>query len=832
MRHVRNGSARTKLERLGRYSITEPIASGGMGFVYSAYDPELDRKVALKVVHPRRSHNPGSHARLLKEARALARLDHPNVVKVHDVFSEAEQIVVVMELVEGSTLADWEKAEVRTWRDAIAVYAQAGEGLAAAHALDIVHRDFKPANAIIGPDGRVRVLDFGLAQMVGNEVDLGDPTSSGAITQTIPGAVMGTPAYSAPEQLAGETVTAASDQFSFCVALHRVIEGCAPFSGESVDELVAAIKTQSPTTSKRDLPTWLRELVARGLAADPDRRHPSMRALLRELTRARGVKRWWKPAAIVGLVATTAVTNVAMRSDAPAAPCSFNEVAAIWNPFTRARTIVTIQGLSTPYAREVAAQVLPALDKRASAIGVTERNVCLAHHDGASSDLLFDRETACLDQRRSELQAALDVVGQLSSLSVSGAVDVVNGLHDSAECGNSALIGDGELPAVEERASVRADREVITRSAALRRAGRYDDAKREVGSAIATARSLKYQPVLAEALLELGRIQTATNGHQDSIRVLSEALQLGLTNNLVPLAVEAEARRIYAYTRTKPDIERIVTEFELVDAMSRSIKGEKFARALLLNNLAAAYQLTNRPADASRYYELAHEVSAGSADVDNELVTIDLNRAMLIRDRSSQATLFTSTVDKLTSKLGPHHPQTLDAKLISGAYAETADAAMSTWKPVCADYHQLHPSLVGAGMGCERALAQIADCAGDTATAKLALETAIALRRDDDLDDMVVLSQGELAYYNRDDRAESLLRRSIEINSGTDTWSRTLTAEAKLFLARIAAARGDRKLQRELAANASSEFADIAKTNFALMYLLRVQQASSMLAPE
>ena len=202
--------------RLGRFVILDAVARGGMGMVYAAYDPELDRKVALKVLHASRSDDRRAHERLSREARALARLEHPNVVKVHDILVDDGQIVVVMTLLDGETLAAWD-ATPRHWRDVLAAYLQAGAGLAAAHTVNVIHRDFKPSNAIIGPSGEVQVLDFGLARMAHDEGTLpgvrAELRAHALGARTISGAFMGTPAYASPEQLAGEQITASSDQF-------------------------------------------------------------------------------------------------------------------------------------------------------------------------------------------------------------------------------------------------------------------------------------------------------------------------------------------------------------------------------------------------------------------------------------------------------------------------------------------------------------------------------------------------------------------------------------------------------------------------------------------
>src|SRR5579859_109298 len=174
--------------RLGRYQIVDRIGTGGMGVVYSAYDPELDRRVALKLVHPQRGRGGRWRARLITEARALAKLDHPNVVRVHDVIAEDEQLVIVMELIEGQTLAQWASGTKHAWREAVDIYCQAADGLVAAHGVGVVHRDFKPSNTIMGKEGRIRVLDFGLARLAdAEEPDRfpGTPADPGVgITQT------------------------------------------------------------------------------------------------------------------------------------------------------------------------------------------------------------------------------------------------------------------------------------------------------------------------------------------------------------------------------------------------------------------------------------------------------------------------------------------------------------------------------------------------------------------------------------------------------------------------------------------------------------------------
>src|SRR5258707_610263 len=240
-----------------------------MGVVYAAYDPELDRKVAVKLLRAEadtKSNARAAQARLLREAQAMARLSHPNVISVHDVGALGTQVFIAMEFVEGKTLTRWLKEKPLTPREIVQTFLQAGKGLAAAHAAGLVHRDFKPDNVLIGNDGRIKVLDFGLARAVEDVV--GDaPTlppqvvASGLSTPrqlearlTRSGAFLGTPAYMAPEQLLGKTIDARADQFSFCVALYEALYGERPFAANSIEEVASAVvesKIRPPPSSAR-----------------------------------------------------------------------------------------------------------------------------------------------------------------------------------------------------------------------------------------------------------------------------------------------------------------------------------------------------------------------------------------------------------------------------------------------------------------------------------------------------------------------------------------------------------------------------------------------------
>lgn len=310
-------------QRVGRYSVLRRLGRGGMSTVYRAYDPELDRQIALKLMTTWDEADTEGPARLVREARAMAKITHPNVAAVYDVGLVEDGVFIAMELIDGPTLETWTRAMARPWTEILRMFLLAGRGLAAAHDAGLVHRDFKPDNVMVGLDERPRVLDFGLARPAASDDDdelllpdepsismsgslpapWMDAASSGlratlgphsasvsgsfdlqvAVTRT--GIVTGTPAYMAPEQHLGDPGGPASDQFAFCVSLWEALFRQRPFAGENFFEIADAIvegRLVQPPGSAR-VPGWITRLLERGLANEPERRHPSMRSLLASL---------------------------------------------------------------------------------------------------------------------------------------------------------------------------------------------------------------------------------------------------------------------------------------------------------------------------------------------------------------------------------------------------------------------------------------------------------------------------------------------------------------------------------------------------------------------
>ena len=705
------GRARVDSGAIGseRYQLVGELGRGGMAVVHEALDRQLGRKVALKLVRPDRVDAAG-RARLLREAQTLAQLRHPNVVTVFDAGTRGDQVFVAMELIDGGSLTRWLTATPRAWPAIVRMFVGAGRGLAAAHAAGLVHRDFKPDNVLVDRDDTPHVADFGLAVPTGDD-DHEARTSAAASAErpglaaiTHTGVVVGTPAFMAPEQLAGEPATAAADQFAFCVALHRALHGAAPFAGDTLAALRASIEAGRivEPTDGRGVPAWLTTAVRRGLAARPDDRHPSMLALVELLARERGWRRWRLPVLGGAAVLATgvAIAFAATRPDAakPEARCDggATELAAVWSPALRASLAARFDAIATPLARDARERTLGALDDRARAWSTMHRAACVDHARGAQSDRTLDLRMRCLHQRKDELAAATAVLARTDAATVSNAVDVAVRLAPVADCGDLELLAS-ELPppaTAEGRARADALRTRLAQVEALDHAGRSEEAVAAVVPIVADARALDDPGTLIAALLAQGRIHLGRMEVKQAAPVLREVEQLALSRGATRSAVEAGARAIFvdAIDARRP-VPELLAQASVLEPLSLTLR-DRFARPLLLNNLGVVHMSNGDPEAARASFQAAHDALGGQPPVDLELLVIDRNLAMTTADRTERARLLRTAWERTRDALGPHHLTSLDDLAAFSHFAPTVAEAADAMAASTAELAENHPALV------------------------------------------------------------------------------------------------------------------------------------------
>jgi eukaryotic-like serine/threonine-protein kinase len=532
--------------KLGRYLILDRLGSGGMGVVYVAFDPQLDRKVALKVLRS----NLGSDqsrfaARMLREAKAMARLAHPNVIAVHDVGLEGQRVFLAMELVEAGTLKAWLRPK-RSWREILALFSGAGRGLAAAHAAGLVHRDFKPDNVLIGADGRARVTDFGLARSATSGEQLPDggdepldevpepasPEASLESPLTRAGTMMGTPGYMAPEQCRGEPVDARSDQFGFCASLYEALYRQRAFAGltpaEVIEDILAGKVREAPADTK--VPGWVRRILLRGLRVDREERWPSMDALLGALADDPGLRRRRWLGATAGVVALAALLFAARHfSGEKVRLCEGGErhLAGVWDPPRREAVQRAFAKSGKPWAAHAATETTRALDGYATAWAVARGDACAATRiRGDETEAIMALRMGCLDDRKKELAALTDLFVVADDETVERAVQAVAALPPVSVCADVKMLSAVAPPPADPqlRATLAEERTQLATARARLGAGKYKDGLAAAEAVAPVALRLGYRPLVAETQELVGQLRFKSGDYQGADRAWRDAL--------------------------------------------------------------------------------------------------------------------------------------------------------------------------------------------------------------------------------------------------------------------------------------------------------------------
>ena len=549
-----------------RFLVLEPIGTGAMGVVYAAFDPRLDRRVALKLVRPDVSRLSGAAARdrLLVEARALARLSHPNVVTVYEAGAWKNQLFLAMEYVEGTTLSAWLRAHPRPWREVLSAFLHAGEGLWAAHRAGLVHRDFKPDNVLLGADGRTLVTDFGLVRLAGGSEDDGGQTE-------------GTPAYMAPEQWAHHAVDARADQFAFCVALWEALDGARPFAGADEASLAAAVSRGEVQPPRSRVPQFLRRALLRGLAARPEDRWPDMGALLETLHRTPRRPAWLAAGGATALLLVALGTWVGRSVLSAERPCQGGPglIAATWDDARRSSVRAALASAGTPYAGAAADGAVRALDGYAAGWVGQYAEACEATRvRREQSEAALDLRSGCLQRRLRDMRALVELFERAPGMVSERAVQAAYALPPLRECAElDTLTARARLPAdAEARARVEAVQGELSAVRALVSAGDWGPATRARAEAVAgRARSAGHLPTLAEASHQLGVFLAKAQEARAAEAALSEAAWSAQAGHDDRLA-----------TRARIDVVAVMAEQELRDAATdRPVREAQAALARL-----------------------------------------------------------------------------------------------------------------------------------------------------------------------------------------------------------------------------------------------------------
>jgi tetratricopeptide (TPR) repeat protein len=505
---------------VGRYMVLRMLGRGGVGTVYAAHDPKLDRQVALKLLHSSRGDGP---ERLVREAQALARLTDPHVVAVYDAGEIDGQVFIAMQLVDGADLASAVQRRKPSTAQVLDWFVQAGRGLAAAHAAGLVHRDFKPSNVLIDRKGHVAVTDFGLVRSVA-AVDRG---------LTGMGDILGTPAFMSPEQHDLQPATQASDQFSFCVALWETLFDQHPFvAGDrgSMSPFEIGYRifdgTLIPPPRGARVPRRVIDALTRGLSRDPAKRWPGMTELVGELVAEPGGRAWGSIAAGMAAAAIGGVAVwIAVGREDDAATCRVSaerRTATAWSPAVGGQIRARFAASTKSFAEAAAAQTTHRLDRYAARWRQIAADACLAERaaEGAVTELVVRRRT-CLDTRLDALRGVADLLATTDSATfVEHAHEIADGLPDLADCADAGALAAGPTAPPADKAAEVAELEHRLALAAARGLGGDPGARDELAALATRADRVAWPPLQIRAHLEYGlrRIGTLEPGEEPLVR--------------------------------------------------------------------------------------------------------------------------------------------------------------------------------------------------------------------------------------------------------------------------------------------------------------------------
>jgi len=682
--------------RVERYVILKSVGEGGMGVVYAAYDPELDRKVALKLLRPDNGGGDSSEgrARLLREAQAMARITHPNVIAVHDVGTFASHVFITMEFIQGRNLRDWIHKEQHSWQEVLEVFLEAGRGLVAAHRAGLVHRDFKPANVLVSDDGRVCVMDFGLARLAeasqreeavasGEEL-LGERSGVGLSTElTAAGVILGTPQYMPPEQYVANLGDTRLDQFSFCASLYWALYGQRPFEPKRITQLALEARkglqggqdlqefgrrlpqgsaAEEPPRDSR-VPTWVRRTVLRGLSLNPDHRFPSMKALLDALSQQhRRARRRW------GVAVTVAVLSVLggglyVRHQSQVCRGAEPLMASVWSPTARQKLEAAFTTTGTPFAEQSSRRVVELLGAYASGWTRMHTEACEATRvRGEQTEDLLSLRMVCLERRRKNLGALVGLLAEADAKVVERSVDAAAALPSLEPCQDiDSLPDQAPLPAdPARRATIEQLGAQIAWLKALHDAGRYKAAlelARQLESQVAAT---SYLPLQAELRYHLGWLLQQTGDVDAGLRQLELAFDDAESSRSDRTRLEVLIKLIVTLA-SNGHPEQAQRWGEVAVAILNRMGGESSLESDLMGNLGNVALLRGRYQEAWDFFDKARALQRDTLGPDHPKqakVSYGLGLAALRQGQHARAIqMLTEALMQTEAAKGPQHPE-------------------------------------------------------------------------------------------------------------------------------------------------------------------------------
>lgn len=809
---------------VGRYVVLGIIGAGGMGIVYLAYDPELDRRVALKVLRPEFSHLDTVGPSLLQEAKSMARLSDPNVCTVYEVGQSDKAVFIAMEYVDGETMSDWLEAEPRTWRDVIDVMVQAGRGLEAAHRNGIVHRDFKPDNIMIDSQGRVRVMDFGVSERAvrkpGTRPDLQDDDIPRR--DSFSSLIVGTPGYMAPEQLNAQPVDQRCDQFSYCATLFKTLYGELPYQGNTLRELREAFQNGDLTEPENHhgVPHWLRQIILRGLSIDPDKRFSSVGALVKRMLQVPRQRRNIAIGVLSALILLTVVATTVLLAGRQATtprPCqgANDRVATVWNDEVRAKVKSGIMASGLPNAERMSKLVDDNMTRYTNNWVTMHTDACQATRvRGEQSAEMLDLRVLCLDSRLREVKALSEVLAEADREVAQRGAEAVLTLSDLSRCQarESLLMADPEPEDAQVRKRLDELREVLASVKARYDAASYRDALPLAEKLLKDAGAVDYGPLTAEANLLLGLIRGRLGDLEDAENILLDAAVTARASGVELLEAQALIAlvRYMGWEGGKIDIGRRWSRF--AEAVLKRMGGDPRLEARLSRHQSAlfyqegdyqaSYALNKKALDVGRRELGKDDPAVIDARINVGGLEIYLGRVDAGLQNNKQA------AEDAERVLGAGHPMVAEAFTNLGHalfHKEDIDEAER--------YYQRARDIWAGSLGEDHPSVAVAlNNLGRVAVENAEIDAAIKLYLKALHIEEARLGQGARktastlanlggAYFENGDQAnaQKYLERAIAIFGESENFA---AADAQFVLARVLWANGDRTLAADWARKA------------------------------